>query len=141
MLGSGIVAAIPSNGDHRLFWNNYPATALDHDLSNAVETALLFISIDSFLSDPKGLTNNTLHFFNRIFEVFTSDTMTGWPIPAIQDSENPFDECEPVGAGAQGKSQSAIMETAGDLSEHHRNRSIALTNRRSMSQSKRPGQG
>ena len=73
-MSPGIAAIVPPHGSHRLFWNNYPATALDHDLSNAVETALLFISINGFLSDPKGLTCITLHFFTDFNEVFTSDT-------------------------------------------------------------------
>jgi hypothetical protein len=63
MLAPGITAIVPPHGCHRLFWNNYPATAFDHDLSNAVEAALLIIGIDSFLRDPKGLTCITLHFY------------------------------------------------------------------------------
>ena len=85
-MSPGIAAIVPPHGSHRLFWNNYPATALDHDLSNAVETALLFISINGFLSDPKGLTCITLHFFTDFNEVFTSDTMTGRRKPTVRDS-------------------------------------------------------
>jgi hypothetical protein len=77
MLAPGIAVIVPPHGFHRLFWNNYPATAFDHDLSDAVEAALLFISIDSFLRDPKGLTCITLHFFTDFSEVFTSDTVIG----------------------------------------------------------------
>ena len=75
-----MIAAIgPPHGCHRLVWNNYPATAFDHDLSNAEKAALPFIGIDSFLRDPKGLTCITLHSFTDFFEVFTSDTVTDGP--------------------------------------------------------------
>jgi hypothetical protein len=95
MLAPGIAVIVPPHGFHRLFWNNYPATAFDHDLSNAVEAALLFISIDSFLRDPKGLTCITLHFFTDFSEVFTSDTVTGRP-SCRPRFRNPIDEGEPI---------------------------------------------
>ena len=63
----GIAVPVPTHGCHRLFWNNYPATAFDHDLSNAVEAALPFIRIDSILRDPKGLTCISLHSFTDFF--------------------------------------------------------------------------
>lgn len=95
MLAPGIAAIVPPYGFHRLFWNNYPATAFDHDLSNAVETALLFIGIDSFLRDPKGLTCISLHFFTDFSEVFTSDTLTG-RFRCRPRFRMPFDERRPV---------------------------------------------
>jgi hypothetical protein len=72
---------------HRLFRNNYPATAFDHDLSHAVEAALLFISINSFLCDPQGFTCITLHFFSTIFLKCSSaiPERTGRDLPRIHD--------------------------------------------------------
>jgi hypothetical protein len=95
MLAPWIAAIVPPYGFHRLFWNNYPATAFDHDLSNAVEAALLFISIDSFLRDPKGLTCITLHFFTDFSEVFTSDTVIG-RLSCRPRFRKPIDEGEPA---------------------------------------------
>jgi hypothetical protein len=94
-MAARIAAFVPPYGSHRLFWNNYPATAFDHDLSNAVEAALPFIRIDGFLRDPKGLTCISLHFFTDFSEVFTSDTVTGRPCcrPGFR---MPIDECGPV---------------------------------------------
>ena len=100
MLAPGIAAIVPPYGFHRLFWNNYPATAFDHDLSNAMEAALLFISIDSFLRDPKGLTCISLHFFTDFFEVFTSDTLTG-RLNCRPRFRKPINEREPVATGTQ----------------------------------------
>jgi hypothetical protein len=100
MLAPGIAVIVPPHGFHRLFWNNYPATAFDHDLSNAVEAALLFISIDSFLRDPKGLTCISLHFFTDFSEVFTSDTVIGRP-SCRPRFRNPIDEREPAEAVTQ----------------------------------------
>lgn len=132
MLAPGIAVIVPPHGFHRLFWNNYPATAFDHDLSNAVEAALLFISIDSFLRDPKGLTCITLHFFTDFSEVFTSDTVTGRPA-AVQDSGNQSMIASRLHRYSGNLGSTVFLDTAGNLSEHHSNRSIALMDRQSTS--------
>ena len=59
----GIFNRPPLGLYHILRRNNYPDTALNHDLSNALEAGPLFISVDCFLCDPQGFTCITLHFY------------------------------------------------------------------------------
>jgi hypothetical protein len=59
----GIFNRPPMGLYHILRRNNYPDTAFNHDLSNALEAGPLFISVDCFLCDPQGFTCITLHFY------------------------------------------------------------------------------
>lgn len=132
-MAPGIAATGPPHGCHRLVWNNYPATAFDHDLSNAVEAALPFIRIDSFLRDPKGPTCISLHSFTDFFEVFTSDTLTGRP-GCRPRFRNPIDEREPAATGTQGIQVLPFLQKRQVTSPEYRsNRVVTLKDRQSTS--------